>query len=120
VKTRRATRVPDQVPNRSFPAQTWRETNTIWGAEPIGAATAETLSIEQGLLMSGRAGPRVPFGMTGEATDTWAGYTQDPQVFQGAAQQGATTRIVAGGDATAYPSDVQPGVLPDPFDPQDW
>src|ERR1700691_4516076 len=119
-RPRRQPRAQQGSPNRSLQPTTWRETTTIWGDEPIGAATAAQLSIEQGLLMSGRAGPRVPFGMQGEATDTWAGYTQDPQIFQGAAQAGATTRIIQGGDATAYPSDSTPQGLPDPFDPGGW
>lgn len=106
--------------NRTFQPAVWREPNTEWGPEPIGAQMAGTLSIEQGLLLSGRGGPRVPAGLTGEGGDAWDGYTVDPQIFQGQAQMGSTTRIVQGGEATAFPSDRVPESLPDPFDPQDW
>jgi hypothetical protein len=104
----------------SFAVACRRVVETITGPEPVGEAMAERLSFEQGLLLCGAGGGHVPWGIQGEATDTWAGYTIDPQVLIGAAQQGSTTRLVQGGDATAFPDTTQPANLPDPLDPGWW
>jgi hypothetical protein len=82
------------------------------GPEPIGEAIAERLSVEQGLLMSGRQGVGVPYGIEGAATDTWAGYTQQPQDFAGGVQMGATTRFINDTDSDpAFPSTTVPSIL---------
>lgn len=96
----------------SFKARVTREPETWIDPEPVGEAMAERLSYEQGLLMSGRAGPHIPDGIQGESTDTEAGYMVDPQGFTGSVQMGATTRFIDDADP-AFPSTSVPPSLDD-------
>ena len=85
------------------------------GPEPVGEAMAERLSVEQGLLMSGRAGAGVPYGIQGSATDTETAYMVGPQNFAGPVQMGATTRFIDDPEP-AFPSTRIPPALDDLYD----
>lgn len=96
----------------SFRPSWVREPEAWIGPEPVGEAIAERLSVEQGLLLAGRAGAGVPYGIEGAESDTWAGYTQQPQDFAGGVQMGATTRFVDDTDSDpAFPNPRVPPAL---------
>jgi len=94
-----------------------REPETFIGFEPVGARTAEVLSVEQGRLMAGTAGPGVPYGLS-DLEGNEGAYMVDPQVFQGGVQMGATTRVIADPEAAFPSTTVPPALSVDPyFDP---
>jgi hypothetical protein len=95
----------------------WLHEPEAWiGPEPVGEAVAERLSVEQGLMMSGRSGVGVPYGIQGSAVDTEASYMVGPQNFAGPIQMGATTRIIDDPEP-AFPSTRIPPALDDLFNP---
>jgi hypothetical protein len=62
----------------------------VYGPEPVGAAGAAVLErYAHGQLDGGPLGGLAHFGMTGEACNTWSGWTASPQTFQGQAQIGS-------------------------------
>ena len=86
------------------------------GPEPVGEAMAQRLSVQQGLLMSGRAGPGTPYGLQGGLEETDNAYLVGVQDYQGNVQMGATTRIIADPEP-AFPSTKVPRSLDDLFNP---
>lgn len=80
------------------------------GPEPVGEAMAERLSVEQGLLLSGRSGVGVPYGIQGSSVDTETSYMVQPQDFWGPTQMGSTTRVIEGFEP-AFPNARVPEAL---------
>lgn len=105
------------APTDLFAPSIERLPETWIGPEPVGERTADVLSVEQGRLLSGTAGPGTPYGLSSlEGAET--SYMVQPQDFQGGVQMGATTRQIADPEA-AFPSTYVPAALAvDPyFDP---
>jgi hypothetical protein len=102
------------VPTR-FPAVLSRVTELLYGPEPVGEAGARVLQGELAAELSGQMGTPHAF-LNGGPETTFAGYAQDPQVFQGAAQIGATNPVVQ--EYPALPATQPPASLPTWL--QDW
>jgi hypothetical protein len=83
-----------------------------WGPEPIGAAMARVQAFYRGQQLGpGNGYPH--FGMKGDASTTWLGWTASPQHFRGAAQMGSIPGESAPvNPLTALPSDIVPPALP--------
>lgn len=90
----------------------------IYGAEPVGLATASKLqTYSDGQLDGGPLGGTPHANMKGEASVTFLGYVASPQQFQGNAQMGANRHPTVQPSA-ALPSDSQPAAAPTWF--RDW
>lgn len=90
----------------------------VYGPEPVGQATAAKLAqYEAGQLGGGPLGGYPHFGMKGDPAMTFSGYVADPQVFQGAAQLGASKNLSVQ-QYPALPNDQSPAALPTWL--QDW
>jgi hypothetical protein len=90
----------------------------VYGAEPVGAAGAAVLDkYAKGTVSGGPMGGIPHFGMKGDPATTFGGYVADPQVFQGAAQIGASSNLSVE-EYPALPSAVPPEHLPTWL--QDW
>jgi hypothetical protein len=90
----------------------------IYGAEPVGLATASKLqTYSAGQLDGSRLGGLPHVNMKGDAGVTFLGYVASPQNFQGNAQMGANRHPTVQ-EYPALPSDTQPADAPTWF--RDW
>lgn len=105
------------APSEDFAPSDVRLPERWIGPEPVGARMAEVLSVEQGRLMSGTAGPRVPYGLS-DLEGNEGAYLVGLQNYQGNVQMGATTRRIADPEAAFPSTTVPPAIERDPyFDP---
>ncbi len=74
-----------------------------WGPEPIGAAMANVQGFSRAQQL-GRGNGTPHFGMKGDDSVTWLGYTAGVQFFTGAAQMGS----IRGAGVPVYPSTALP------------
>lgn len=99
------------------PAIVKRLIDVWWGRDPEGVAQSNALHLIAAGNLNGRDGTP-HFGMKGEANMTFTGLVASPQNFIGAAQMGASPKVVVQ-KQPALPNADAPAALAtfvDPFD----